>query len=156
MKLSFKEGDWVDFDTWTSEFGVSGQGGINVSTKNNIIVCVSKTKGDGVPYEDKWYSHENWDGVRFTGEGKNGDQQFKKGNKHLEEIKKAFFFRKKKGESRYLYCGVFTLVIETNNHNPRIEQQDGSDGKKRNVLMFNMKYIDGRYPEKLAEAMKEF
>ena len=47
-------------------------------------------------------------------------------------------------------------MIETNNHNPRIEQQDGSDGKKRNVLMFNMKYIDGRYPEKLAEAMKEF
>ena len=63
MNLSFKEGDWVDFSTWTSEFSVSGQSGINVSKANRLIVCVT----DNPPYEDDWYSNNEWDGVRFIG-----------------------------------------------------------------------------------------
>ncbi len=157
MKLSFKEGDWVDFDTWTTEFSVSGQRGINYSKKYNVVVCVSKENGEENPYEDKWYTHETWDGVRFTGEGKNGDQKLTSvGNNRLNDKKRAHFFRKKNGESRYLYCGLFELVEEPNTLNPRSEEQYGVDGKKRHVWMFNMKYIHNRYPEKLAQAMKNF
>lgn len=156
MKLSFKEGDWVDFNTWTSEFGVSGQSGINVSKANNVIVCVSRENGDGVPYKDRWYSHAQWDGVCFTGQGLEGDQTLTKSNKRLKQDKQAYFFRKKKGDSRYLYCGVFVLVEESRNPNPRPELQDDINRSRRNVWMFNMKYISGRYPEKLADAMKNF
>lgn len=156
MNLSFKEGDWVDYKKWTSEFGVSHQRGINYSKKNKVIVCVSKEDGEENPYEDKWYSHEGWDGVRFTGEGKNGDQTLTSaGNKRLNEKKRAFFFRKKEGKSLYLYCGLFTLVEEPNTINPRSEEQNGVDGKRRHVWMFNMKYAGNRYPQKLADEMSK-
>jgi len=154
MKLSFKEGDWVDFNTWTSEFGVSGQSGINVSNANNVIVCVSRENGDGVPYKDRWYNHMLWDGVCFTGQGLEGDQTLTKVNRRLKQDKRAYFFRKK--GSLYLYCGLFILVEERNNPNPRPELQNDINGNRRNVWMFNMKYSDNHYPEKLAEEMKKF
>lgn len=153
MNLSFKEGDWVDYKTWTSEFAVSGWSGINISTAKKVIVCVSTEHGDGVPYEDKWYSHFEWDGVRFTGEGLTGDQTLTKGNKRLKEEKRAYFLRKKKGESLYLYCGLFTLVDD--DHNPKPDLQNDVEGNRRNVWMFNMKYSKNRYPEKLAQEMKK-
>lgn len=52
--------------------------------------------------------------------------------------------------------GVFALVDESRNPNPRPELQDHINGNRRNVWMFNMKYISGRYPEKIADAMKNF
>ena len=151
MNLSFKEGDWVDFDTWTTEFGVSGMSGINISSKHKTIVCVSTEHGDGVPYEDKWYSRTEWDGVRFTGEGLKGDQTLTKGNKHLKEDKRAYFFRKKKGGRLYLYCGLFNLVDDK--YNPKSDLQNDIDGNRRNVWMFNMKYAGNHYPKKLADEM---
>lgn len=154
MNLSFEEGDWVDFTTWTSEFGVGGMGGINISTKHNAIICVSTEPGDSVPYKDKWYSHAQWDGVCFTGEGLKGDQTLTKGNKHLKEEKRAFFLRKKKSENQYLYCGLFTLVDDK--YNPKPDLQNDIDGNRRNVWMFNMKYSKNHYPDKLAQEMKKF
>lgn len=149
----FKEGDWVDFSTWTKEFGVSGRSGIMISKAKKSIVCVSRENGDGVPYEDKWYSHAQWDGVRFTGQGLEGDQALTKANKRLEQDKRAYFFRKKKGDSLYLFCGAFVLVNEPNNPNPRPELQNDINGNRRNVWMFNMKYAGNHYPAKLKQEM---
>ena len=156
IDLPFEEGDWVDSQTWSKAFGASFRRGISPSNKNKLLVCTSVDEGDGVPYQDKWYSRSEWDGVGYTGEGLKGDQTLTAGNKRLEKDKSAFFFRKKKGENKYLYCGKFIMVEESGNRNPRMEQQPDIDGKPRNVWIFNMKYVKGHYSEKLALEMKKF
>ena len=125
MKLSFKEGDWVDFDTWTTEFGVSGQSGINTSKKNRLIVCTT----DIPPYEDDWYSNDQWDGVRFTGQGKSLNEN---------------------GKYRYLYCGIFVLKTL-----PRKAEQKDINGNKRNVFVFNLAAKNGRLHDDVKNAMKQ-
>lgn len=134
--MSFKEGDWVDFSTWTTEFGVSGQSGINVSKANRLIVCVT----DNPPYEDDWYSNNDWDGVRFTGQGLVGNQTMDKANRSLKESPNTntivHVFRKAfgtDGKSRYLYCGIFVLKTE-----PSKTIQKDINGKDRNVFVFNL------------------
>ncbi|MBR6125552.1 hypothetical protein IKQ19_18500, partial [Candidatus Saccharibacteria bacterium] len=96
-----------------------------------------------------------WDGVCFTGQGLEGDQTLTKANKRLKQDKRAYFFRKKKGDSRYLYCGIFVLVEESRNPNPRAELQDDINGNRRNVWMFNMKYSKGQYLQKLAQEIQD-
>lgn len=157
VNLPFEEGDWVDSQTWSEAFKVSPYKGISPSNENKLIVCISVAEGDGVPYQDKWYYRPEWDGVGYTGEGLRDHQTLTTpGNKRLEKDKSAYFFRKKRGENKYLYCGKFIMVEEPGNRNPRVEQQPDVDGKMRNVWIFNMKYAKGHYPEKLALEMQAF
>ena len=156
--LPFEEGDWVDSKTWSEAFGVSPYiRGISISKKNKLIVCVSTEESKDVPYQDKWYSRNEWDGVLYTGEGLEGDQVLKGGNKRLELDKSAYFFRKKKGDSEYLYCGKFVMVpASPGTPNPKSDLQPDVTGKRRNVWLFHMKYEKGHYPDKLALEMKKF
>ena len=153
MKLSFKEGDWVDFDTWTTEFGVSGQSGINTSKKNRLIVCTT----DIPPYEDDWYSNDQWDGVRFTGQGLEGNQKLEKANRSLKEAADTnttiHVLRKslnENGKYRYLYCGIFVLKTL-----PRKAEQKDINGNKRNVFVFNLAAKNGRLHDDVKNAMKQ-
>lgn len=150
--LPFKEGDWVDFKTWTSCFEVSGQSGINYSRKNRVIVCIT----DDPPYEDEWYSNSEWDGVRFTGQGLRGNQEMKGSNRSLKESLQTntsvHVFRKAAGEdgrNRYLYCGLFVLK----NPEPRIESQKDKDGFDRNVFIFNLAAKNNRVCDKVMQSM---
>lgn len=151
MKLSFKEGDWVDFNTWTSEFGVSGQSGINVSKANRLIVCIT----DNPPYEDDWYSNNDWDGVRFIGQGLKDHQTMDKANKALKETFNTntpiHVFRKilnEDSKSCYLYCGIFILKTL-----PRQATQKDINGKKRDVFVFNLAAKNVRLNDDVKNAM---
>lgn len=153
MNLSFKEGDWVDFDTWTSEFGVGGQSGINFSKANRLIVCIT----DNPPYEDDWYSNNDWDGVRFTGQGLVGNQTMDKANRSLKESPNTntaiHVFRKALGtdrKSRYLYCGLFVLKTE-----PSKATQKDINGRDRNVFVFNLAAKNVRIHDDVKKAMKQ-
>ena len=151
MNLSFKEGDWVDYETWKTEFNVSGRSGINISKANHLIVCVT----DNPPYEDDWYSNDEWDGVRFVGQGLEGDQIMNRANKNLKEslnsnttihvLRKAL---NKEGKSQYLYCGIFVLKTA-----PRDEFQNDKNGQKRRVIVFNLAAKKGRLNEEAKNAM---
>ena len=150
-KLFFKEGDWISKSTMERVFQLKGYSrGIRISKAQNVIVCISVDKKKDIPYQDRWYSHDKWDGVEYTGEGLDGDQKLKRGNRKLKDKAKAFFFRKV--ENQYLYCGEFILVPD--NNNPRMIPETDAQGNLRIVYKFNMKYVNDRYPTKLKQEME--
>ena len=112
-------------------FGVSTQGGMRKSNKNNCLILISKETDDNL-YPDVW----NGDTLLYTGTGREGDQDIEKWqNKTLADSRtngiKVYLFIFI-GRDAYKYYGEVELI-----HSPYID----SDGKRK-IIVFPIRPVN--------------
>ena len=121
-----------EFDVHTLHFR-----GINTSqySPNIVIISVLREYVDHFVYHDYW--DENGDYI-YTGEGLNGDQEFKKGNaaiKYAKSYGKHIHLFIKPYPNTYVYQGEFELIDWFWNKEP------GANGILRHAIKFRLRKI---------------
>ena len=117
-------------------FGGSRQGGISPSRQSpQVIIFTDPATGTQHGYHDRW---EGDGSFHYVGEGQQGDQQMKGGNKailnHVEDGRALRVFNGSGGEVEYV--GEFRLDPDDPHHTGRAEATGG--GPMRNVIIFHL------------------
>ena len=110
--------------------------GINVTSKNIVLISVVKENNDGFVYHDCWVD----EGVySYSGEGKKGDQKFEKGNLALKNAGitgKDIYLLVKFSTDEYYDKGKFGLI------DYRFEIEKDADGNPRKEIKFILRRDD--------------
>lgn len=110
--------------------------GINVTSKNIVLISVVKKNNDGFVYHDCWVD----EGVySYSGEGKYGDQKFEKGNLALKNAGitgKDIYLLVKFSTDEYYDKGKFGLI------DYRFEIEKDADGNPRKEIKFIIRRDD--------------
>ncbi|MCL0329836.1 HNH endonuclease [Apilactobacillus xinyiensis] len=136
MKVNLKIGEEITNSDIHKIFGVSEQGGMRKSNKNNCLVLISKSVDN--PYSDIW----DKDILLYSGMGQNGDQQMNyKQNRTLNDSKtngvKVYLFMFMKTNT-YKYYGEVQLI----DNYPPFYRNDPIDefGNTRKVAVFPLQF----------------
>ena len=98
-------------------YGGQRQGGIATPREHPYIFIISSKRGEDHGYIDGWIDENKF--FLYTGEGQNGDMEFKSGNKairdHHENKKKVLLFEETKKTCRstlliVLFLSAFVLL----------------------------------------------
>ncbi len=110
--------------------------GINVTSKNIVLISVVKRNNDGFVYHDCWVD----EGVySYSGEGKYGDQKFEKGNLALKNAGitgKDIYLLVKFSTDEYYDKGKLGLI------DYRFEIEKDADGNPRKEIKFIIRRDD--------------
>ncbi|MEM2281058.1 MAG: YDG/SRA domain-containing protein [Candidatus Bathyarchaeia archaeon] len=121
--------------------GIRYSGSLKTGIRHVVLTTVlNKTPEESVenPYNDR-FEGEN---LLYTGEGRLGDQQMKRGNLVLKmQMEKGFpiFVFEKKSPGRYMFLGQFNI------ESVQTEKQPDIEGKQRKVFIFKLKRVSGSF-----------
>ncbi|KPN71990.1 YDG/SRA domain-containing protein [Neisseria sp. 83E34] len=124
------------------KFGGSRQSGISPSSKsNNVFIFTNPEHGEEHGYYDSW--REDGRVLHYSGEGQNGNQEMKRGNKAILQHKndnralRVFQNTEKAGYVRYV--GEFQIDEKA----PYSVKQEHStnNGPQRNVFIFHLNQL---------------
>jgi 5-methylcytosine-specific restriction protein A len=130
-------------------FGGQRQGGISTPVRENVILIFTSKQGEKYGYSDGWHS-----GIFFyTGEGQEGDMEFKGGNKairdHADTGKDIHLFQYNR-KAFVEYIGQFVCV---GTHDRRAQDRNGND---RRAIVFELvplnEFQETDAPDRLPEA----
>ena len=110
--------------------------GINVSSKNIVLVSVVNRNNEGFVYHDCWID----EGVySYSGEGRSGDQKFERGNLALKNAGitgKDIYLLVKFSTDEYYDKGKFGLI------DYKYENEKDADGNLRKEIKFILRRDD--------------
>lgn len=130
--VNLKIGDFLSNSELSKKFTVSIMGGMRFSTKNNILVLITKIHDN--PYPDRWEGNK----LYYTGMGRKGDQSIDfQSNKKLNSIyytekittKLVLFINT--DQNKYLYCGEVKTIGR-----PYFKYQYFTKNEKRKIIIF--------------------
>ena len=135
-------GDVIKRTTLHEQYGGSGQGGINPSSRSpNVFLFADPETGLQHGYVDGWKDDGLFD---YTGEGQLGDQEMRRGNaaiaSHKREGRSLRLFDGSRGAVTYV--GQFELDDATPYY--LTDAPETNDGPTRSVIVFRLRPIDAR------------
>lgn len=119
-----------------SKFGIKITGfgrGINPTENSIVLISNISKKNDNFVYHDRWTNDGDY---LYSGEGKNGDQTFTKGNKEILNASKnckPIHLFVKFSSKEYIYQGIFNLVNYT------FEDEEDELGHIRKEIKFRLR-----------------
>jgi len=119
-------------------FGGGRQGGISPSRRTpNVFIFSERKVGERHGYKDR----TDGEFFLYVGEGQQGDQRMKKGNKailnHVEDGRRIRLFKGASGE--VVYAGEFEVDHNQPWFTERAQSTDG--GPERTVIVFRLKEV---------------